>query len=70
MLGGSATLRFSPAESVVQVISVTPAPGYRTYLDQVGPDELVVIFTRPGRESDLHATWDGEATAEVIQYLW
>jgi hypothetical protein len=70
ILGGSATLRFSPAEAMVQVISVTPAPGYRVYLDRKGADELILTFTRPGREADLHATWNGEATAEVTEYLW
>jgi len=65
-----ATLRFSPAEAVVEVISLTPTPGYRTYLTLIGPDELLVTFTRPGLQSDLHAIWDGEATVEVTEYAW
>jgi hypothetical protein len=69
-IGGTATLRFSPAEAVVQVVSLKAAPGYRTYIDQFRPDELVVIFARSGWESNLHATWDGEATAEVTEYSW
>jgi hypothetical protein len=70
MAGGTATLRFSPGESVVQVISLTPAPGYRVYLNQSRPDELTVSFVRSGRESDLLATWNGEASTEVTEYSW
>jgi hypothetical protein len=68
--GGLATLRFSPAEAVVRVVSLTPSPGYRTYVTLIAPDELLVTFTRPGLQSDLHATWDGEATVVVNEYAW
>jgi len=66
--GGTATLRFTVGK--VLVLALEPSPGYEGALDQSRPDELIVIFKRPGQESDLHAAWDGGPSASVTEYWW
>ena len=65
LVGGSATVRFSP--SGVTVVVATPAPGFTVDVESAHDGGVRVEFEGEDHESRLDAWWDGGPQDEVSE---
>lgn len=63
LVGGSATLRFSP--SGVTVVLAEPKPGFSADIDEGSGGRVRVRFEGPSHRSQVEAWWDGGPRDEV-----
>ena len=63
LIGGSATLRFSP--SGVSVVWANPNPGFRAEIDNRSDGGVRVRFDSDSHRSELEAWWDGGPRDQV-----
>lgn len=65
LVGGSATLRFSP--SGVTVVAASPNPGYSVEMEATHDNGVRVRFETEGHESEVIGWWDGGPRDEVSE---
>jgi hypothetical protein len=65
--GGQAVIKIT-SDSVVSLVTATPADGYAVQKVQDSPDNMAVYFNKTGKSFIIHATWwDDKPFAEVSQ---
>jgi hypothetical protein len=65
--GGQAVVKVT-SDSVVSLVTATPADGYAVQKVQDSPDNMAVYFNKTGKSFIIHVTWwDDKPFAEVSQ---
>lgn len=65
--GGQAVIKIT-SDSVVTLVTATPADGYAVQKVQDSPNNMAVYFNKTGKSFIIHATWwDDKPFAEVSQ---